>query len=390
MSNLVRFPHDQALVEHVATCTARIFTEQKESGANPPSPPTSAQISQILSLAFLGSLEREEGRKVTFTLFLIEEGDFLDYEFDTPLTLTPKMLARLSAAMDPSRTYIGIRPTQNGLKIAGIHYFGQGRPSHLVVRALDPGVLVTRYYTRLILTYRRGEAALYPGVFDLTQDVERALSPSFSSYINDPSKAQIGMCFTRIAEHMVRMGHGGALLVLPHELDWKSHTTSHILAPKRPTARVRVSDSENTRAYITNEDITTTIMKPTLGDQAAEPRLQSALESIAHLTGTDGMTVMTPDLTVLCFGAFFKTDQSHYKIRVEYIDPYSGTNSHPESGEIADVGGARHQSAAIACNRFPGSTAVVASHDGALSSMRWDEERQAVRVHRHLELTLDL
>ncbi|WP_437852248.1 putative sensor domain DACNV-containing protein [Sorangium sp. So ce363] len=314
MSDLVRFPHDQRLVEHVATCTARIFTEQTKSGANTPAPPTSAQISQSLSLAFVGSLEREEGRKVTFTLFLIEKDDFLDYEFETPLTLTPKTLSRLSAAMDPSRTYIGIRSTQNELKIAGIHYFGQVRPSHFVVRVLDPGVLAARYDTRLILTYRRGVAALYRGDFDLIQDVERALSPPFSSYASDASKTQLRMCFTRIAECMVRMGHGGALLVLPHGLDWKNHTTSHILAPKRPTARIRVPDADKIGAYTTNEDLTTFIMKPTLGDQATESRLRSALESIAHFTGTDGMTVIAPDLTVICFGVFFKTDQPHGKL----------------------------------------------------------------------------
>lgn len=54
------------------------------------------------------------------------------------------------------------------------------------------------------------------------------------------------------------------------------------------------------------------------------------------------------------------------------------------------IGGARHQSAAVTCRRFPGSLAIVASQAGSLSSMQWDAPTNVVIAYRHVQLLFDV
>jgi hypothetical protein len=116
----------------------------------------------------------------------------------------------------------------------------------------------------------------------------------------------------------------------------------------------------------------------------------SQLEWLGHLTATDGMTVIRPDLTLLGFGVFFDTKEDDQEpTRVVVIDPYDDEETR-EPKPLALIGGARHQSAAVTCRRFPGATAIIASQDGSLSSMAWYETDRAVGVARHLELLLDV
>jgi hypothetical protein len=119
-------------------------------------------------------------------------------------------------------------------------------------------------------------------------------------------------------------------------------------------------------------------------------RYVAELDWLSHLTATDGMTVIHPDLTLLGFGVFFETQDDYQNpTRVEVIDPYDdGTERQQQA--VASFGGARHQSAALICRRFPGATAIVASQDGSLTSVTWNAERNAVIAYRHLELLLDV
>jgi hypothetical protein len=125
-------------------------------------------------------------------------------------------------------------------------------------------------------------------------------------------------------------------------------------------------------------------------DDMIRSHFASELEWLGRLTATDGMTVIRPDLTLLGFGVFFDTQEDDKNCtRVVVIDPYDESTDH-EPQALASVGGARHQSAAVTCRRFPGATAIVASQDGSLSSMTWNPEGNVVVAFRHLELLLDV
>ena len=178
--------------------------------------------------------------------------------------------------------------------------------------------------------------------------------------------------------------------------------TSCAFAPVQPAARVRdaeVADVEHEKGrqaamnLLYDEQLRAQIDAQTgsaiafaVGDWKTPFRLGVELEWLAHLTATDGMTVIRPDLTLLGFGVFFRMETPSGGLRIRIIDPYAAEGAAPASDDLSTLGGARHQSAAVTCHGFPGAAVIVASQDGGLSAMRWDADEQVVLVHRHLEL----
>jgi hypothetical protein len=202
----------------------------------------------------------------------------------------------------------------------------------------------------------------------------------------------------RIARSMLRSQHGGTLLIVPDGLDWETAASSKRYAPNSPVTSVKdwnVMILEHTAKR--NEAIQKLLqgqagpeMVQYLEDDMIRSQFLSNLEWLGRLTATDGMTVIRLDLTLLGFGVFFDTQEDDgSRTRVVAVDPYEEADDH-QPQPLASVGGARHQSAAVTCRRFPGATAIVASQDGSLSSMRWYDKDDVAVVFRHLELLLDV
>jgi hypothetical protein len=196
---------------------------------------------------------------------------------------------------------------------------------------------------------------------------------------------------------MLRQRHGGVILILPEGTNWEDAATSKY-TPTMPVTVVKEADAKNT-GYTTKRN--QTFQQLTQGQGSPEAALYFAndmiraqfsaeLEWLGRLTATDGMTVIQPDLTILGFGVFFDTqDNTEKPTRLMVFEPY-GDETDREPKPLGSIGGARHQSAAVTCRRFPGAIAVVASQDGSLSSMTWNTDKEVVFVYRHLELLLDV
>ena len=388
----------------------KVFADRQRHGFATAPPPRREQINDLLALAYAASLEHEEGRIVAFTLLYDETVRLIDYAFKQPPLLTPGTLARLSAALDPSQTYICVTLAGSKLVIVGFRHWGdhysfrapRGGPSHFAIRVVGPGVLVVRYDIQLVLTYRRGEVAFYPANSDWYGDAIRALALPVLPYDDEAHNGQVQRCVEHIAESMLRLGHGGTFLILPEGIDWEERVTSCAFAPVQPAARVRdaeVADVEHEKGrqavmnLLYDEQLRAQIDAQTgsaiafaVGDWKTPFRLGVELEWLAHLTATDGMTVIRPDLTLLGFGVFFRMETPSGGLRIRIIDPYAAEGAAPASDDLSTLGGARHQSAAVTCHGFPGAAVIVASQDGGLSAMRWDADEQVVLVHRHLEL----
>src|SRR6185295_7087880 len=146
----------------------------------------------------------------------------------------------------------------------------------------------------------------------------------------------------------------------PDDAEWASHIQSSRYAPNVPATNVKVANEQRI-LHETNRNEALQSMQGAgasgaalvLPDDTLRAGFHSELEWLARLTGTDGMTVIQRDFTVLGFGVFFNTkEESASSTEVQIIDPYASQKSR----DLAAIGGARHQSAAVTCRRIPGAT----------------------------------
>lgn len=383
---------------------------------NPPSllyplPPTVEQLEELLNCAYAASLETEEGRNIAFTVdFFDNSEEPFPYHIKQPLPLLPRDLARLAVALDPWRSRICTVPVGKTLQIAGIIHLGEQFAFHgtrrtlrqLSIRVLGTGVLLVRYGGLLLLTYQRGRFAFHCG--PLARFGEFSIRSALSFHPRGGRTVEqlevdlrLETSLLRIARTMLYQRHGGTLLILPHDTNWENAAPFKRYAPTAPVTVIKDANTQDL-AYGTKriellQQVTKGKLSPETAlvwaDDMVRARFASELEWLARLTATDGMTVILPDLTLLAFGVFFNTqDVDDNPTRVAVIDPYDdGSDLEPKA--LASIGGARHQSAAVTCRRFPGAIAVVASQDGSLSSMTWDATAKVVVDFRHVELLLD-
>lgn len=394
MPTTIAYPDDESVLGYLVEQTSQHFDRMRASGAATAAPPSRPQFDGLLRACFAASAEQEEGRRVEFTVFFDAKAELSDYNFLDRPELSAGVLARLSAALDPLRSYLCVTGEADGLKIVGIRHWGDhrsfvragGNPSHVVIRVAAPGVFVVRYDTKILLTYWRGSVARY----EMSDKPHRAAVDALLRSIPNAdaglyAKAQDALVY--LAEWMLRLKHGGTLLVVPPGSKWKSLVSTARFATADPVQRVANALSASVHGRPTGpvelDDRARRLKMAEFPHENPDLQLAVELEWLAQLTATDGMTVVDTNLNLCGFGLFFS--MSSEKVSVEIVDPYApGTR---DAREVASLGGARHQSAAVTCHALPDATAIVASQDGTLTAMRRDGEGPVV-VRKHLELLL--
>jgi len=405
------YPTSETIIDCIMKGVESIYSSYGTSAMYPP-PPTRDELKQLLNCTFAASLETEEGRAVAFTVdFFRDREQAFPYQMKLSLLLSARDLARLAIALDPSRSRICVTSGEAELEIAGLFHLGEQEAFHgtrqtlnnLSIRVLGPAIFLIRYGGQLLFTYQRGRYAFHFGEnsrFD-EYGVRHALSFRFGPG-RTPEQLQADYRFeaamVRIARTMLRLRHGGSLLVLPEGTDWENATTSRRYAPARPVTIVKDASIQHLEHLAKRNACEQSLMQGQVNadtlmyfvDDMIRARFSSELEWIARLTATDGMTVILPDYTLLGFGVFFNTqEKKDSPTRVLVLDPYDEEmQSEPKS--LDTLGGARHQSAAVICRRYPGSLEIVASQDGSLSSMQLDTSTDVVVAFRHVQLLLDV
>jgi hypothetical protein len=389
------------LIQHMAEIEAPLY----------PAPPNEKQLMELLESCYAASLETEEGRTIAFTVdFFGEDEPRFDYQLKQTLPLSTRDLSRLAVALDPWRSRICVMPGGTGLQIVSVIHLGEQFAFHgtrltlrqLSIRVLAPGVLVVRYGGVLLLTYQRGRFAFHCGPSARWGQFAVRTALAFHSHSGQTiEQLQADLRFEaaliRMARAMLYQRHGGTLLILPHDTDWENSAFSKRYAPAGPVSVVKDANVKDMEYAIRRNELFQQVIQgqsspevaSVWADDIVRARFVSELEWLARLTLADGMTVIERDLTLLGFGIFFDAqDKPDSPTRVVLIDPYDdGSDSEPKT--LASIGGARHQSAAVTCRRFPGAVAVVASQDGSLSSMKWDATKNVVIAFHHLELLLE-
>ncbi len=395
----VVYPTDEAILSHLCD---RVATLHSGGRGGTSSPPSREQIAQMLSVAFAASLESEEGRRITFNLFFTREDYPINYRFRDRAELSAAALVRLSAALDSARSNIAIAAKGERLEVAGVWHKGSGEVGLFAVRVVGPGVLVVKYGAWLVLTYRRGQFVPYND-FNAVNDAGAIFagpSPNYPEYEGRRNHAVV--CRYRVVEEMIRIGHGGTLLVVPLRAAWRDEVRTEGFPPAAPEDRIRKVEEDayvmwirRQRAYaalVSNDFDVARLNQAVRAEHAGRllagyeirKDLAAELDALARLTATDGMVLIQPDLTLLGFGVFFNLGE--VACEIEAHDPYE--RAPRKIAGLTALGGARHQSAASAAARIPGALAIVASSDGSLTAMRRESADAPLVVHKHLELRL--
>jgi hypothetical protein len=101
----------------------------------------------------------------------------------------------------------------------------------------------------------------------------------------------------------------------------------------------------------------------------------------------DGAVIVNDDLKVLAFGAKIKPLDTRKGPETLVVSDAS-VGSVPLAVSLSEFGGTRHQSAAQFVFDQKQAVAFVASQDGIITLLTWDEGMGSVAAVRHIELTL--
>lgn len=199
---------------------------------------------------------------------------------------------------------------------------------------------------------------------------------------------------------MRMLHHGGALLVVPNDESWRcsTHNDTPYLGSDNFTGMHEVlyelGQAEN-REVLEGIDIEVEEARQNSAMVAWwRRRLDDASADVAQLTAVDGATVVTRNLVVLGFGVklLFSYDAKSLPI---YVTDLLNPGEPNVRASINDLGGTRHQSAALFISKQHDATALVVSQDGSVSAFTWREageiagaEKSGIYIYRHLELTL--
>jgi hypothetical protein len=381
------------IVSHVRSLCIQMAGAALETSQQP----SESEILAMLSQSFAASLERDEGRDTAFTLAYRAPDAEIDYAFEKVLPLEPRILRRLAAATDPRRCWLCFGKRGDDLGLIGLMVMSGSRSMswrfggtfNFSVRVVGSGVLLGWHTASPLLAHRRGKTTVYSNPIQQSGVLYRAMElPPMRTY--DPvvfgHRMRAGHY---LVEAVAAHGHGGTLLVLPPDADWKGTLSSSHFLPRKPCARA----CDYLRKSAEEEPVVREVEQSVAqigGDvwnrfRHESPGFQEALDWIAKLTATDGMTVIESDLTLLAFGVMVQMQGTREgDLLIEEHTLFEP----PQRKTLAQIGGGRHQAAAHTCATLRGSVAFVASQDGELTAMRWDDQLGGVLLSRNLELLL--
>ena len=350
--------------------------------------PSREHLAVLLDVAWEATQLEEEGRATVFALaFADPDYVALQYtraQFHGRRPFDQNAIAKLAPAAHHEQTLIAVWPDDDGvLRIWGLLHVGDptfaidlvNPPSYLRIIGARPGALDVAVGNVPLVRYAHGVAHWYERD---EKDMTDALRPTAAIRSQDlrVGPGALAHEFERLAERLVRAGHGGAILVYdstarPHTLPaGVSIPLGSLFTERDLTLQTAFVGHERTIAGDTSKE----------DRRSAERRHRDALDYVARLANVDGAVLMYADLSVAGFGASIeiREDMLEGMIVVE-TDPRNRADERPF--DMSRVG-QRHKSAIHYCaaqlntSEPPGRArgvyvafAIVASQDGTLSLM---------------------
>jgi hypothetical protein len=354
---------------HLATHSAAA----QLSAEGPAMLPDSATLAALIDAAFWTSLRREEGYIPRISLAFVAPEQVDDaVAFATSLSLEPKDLTKLAAAVDRAGLHLGVWPQQDELRVWGITR--NLPPLCLVLEVVLPGLLVVKQSPSEDSGKFINIAVLQGDEIKII-DPQAAITPAYptllTSLLRLESQFATGSAVNVLLQLAVSIrmhGRGGLLLVVPAGSDaW----TESILQP----ITYSVVPAFSGLADLMRRD---TGNKPS---RRWEDALGRAVDEIAGLTAVDGATVINADYELLAFGAkIVRRKGSPQVAQVIVTEPIEGGSA--VIAEPAQFGGTRHLSAAQFVHDQRDAIALVASQDGRFTVFAWSPGEEIVHAHR--------
>jgi len=335
--------------------------------------PDSTTLAALIDAAFWTSLRREEGYIPRISLAFAAPGQVDDaVTFATSLSLEPKHLTKVAAAVERASLHLGVWPHQDELRVWGI---ARNLPAFcLVLEVILPGLLVVKQSP----SEESGKfinIAVLQGDEIKIIDPQAAISPAYptllASLLRSGSQFATGSAVNVLLQLAVSIrnhGRGGTLLVVPAgSVAW----TDSVLQP----ITYSVAPAFSGLAQL--------MRKNAQGMQSRrwEEALGRAVDGIAGFTAVDGATLITADYELLAFGVkIIRRKGSPQVGQVIVTEPIEGGS--PVIATPAQFGGTRHLSAAQFVHNQRDSIALVASQDGQFTVFAWSPSEQVVHAQR--------
>ncbi len=424
------YPRDLALLVQERWAEMAFSEHEAPASAHDPTTglPDAAAIERLLSVCYQASLLHEEGRPVTFRMALAEPEAF-EAAAGPPTGLQRLVLAqsrpldahelrRLAPAAVFQRSLVGVHVEANGeLRVWGLIHSGprwlqavrggrridQSIPPVLMIAVTGPGRVLVSKGTRTLAGLAGGtlanvatdvfEAPWLGSLFGTTRRTERVSSSEEEA---PPASAREEAFRKKLAAHVMRRivatvrgaRHGGTLIVLPVEsarelcADHRCLTVKYPFCDEEPRRRIPTLTVEIVHHLAVSRARGPVPEEQRVGwtayEASGDPRLSAldeALFEVAHLVATlanvDGAVVMTDDLEVLGFGA----EISGALPEVESVDRSLDLEGTQRVSERTDRVGTRHRSAYRLCQEVHDALVIVASQDGGVRFIRWQDER---------------
>lgn len=335
--------------------------------------PDNPAIEAMIDAAFWSSLLRQEHYPPKLSLaFLAPDQSSLPLNFERPLPLSAESLARLSPAVERPGIHLGVWHENE-------EYYIWGATRTLpvlcfVVEVVDPGLLVIKHRRSL-------ETGKFVNVAVLEGDRIKVLDHRPANLIDPPAVVArlLGLdvaptsadslnVLVQVAASMRTHGRGGSMLVVPHGTEaWRESIVG-------PTP-YSISPPYSELAGLLREEA---------GERSQrrwQETVRRAVEAVAGLSAVDGAMAITDECELLAFGA--KIGRREARARIEQVletELMEGAVSrlvHP-----AQLGGARHLSAAQFAHDQSDAVAMVASQDGRFTVFAWSAEKAVVCAYR--------
>ncbi|HEY9724700.1 MAG TPA: hypothetical protein V6D47_22045 [Oscillatoriaceae cyanobacterium] len=413
------FP-DQLVEEILARWHAMPHSESA-----PVLPPTH-RLKRLLEVAYVASLEINEGRAITFTLCCTPEGELVTrgadegqvetWLFSSGRDYDVAELSRLATALDLNSAAMWVEFPEDPdapMRVRGLLNLGfswaiarqgfaarhEALPHALTLRIDGPGSITVYQNQAALLALAsgrlQGSQSLPDSLFGVHGLIDEGLGyfterlAQQNITIEPPSVELLRLAYLNVLVSTIngikRLGHGGALvlaaeaspilkprrnLVKPkYRLDGAPFFLSEHFLSAAASRFLRASLAKQldpeTIAEMPTTEYATRLQQLHLLDLEARTSSQRILESsnfVANLSGTDGATVMRTNLAVVGFGAEIAAEA------IETPPVYEVWEGSKVRRRLdLEQFGMRHRSAMRLCAAAPDVAVFVISQDGGVS-----------------------